>query len=86
VVSVWEKWVPIGETNRQRRADNVSLPKFAYQIERMEYNCVRKQMRNMGVIMYDTEGRILDSSDEADAWGDVVPDSIGEVVLDAICR
>jgi hypothetical protein len=88
VVTVWEKWVPIGEAKRRRRAESISMPNFAYQMERSEYNCAKKQMRNVGTILYDTEGRILDSSgeDEADAWGDVVPDSIGEVIMDAVCR
>jgi hypothetical protein len=86
VVSVWEKWLPIGETNRQRRADSLSMPTFAYQIERSEYHCTKKQLRNVRTVLYDTEGRIIDSSDEADAWEDVVPDSIGEVISDAVCR
>jgi hypothetical protein len=43
VVSVWEKWVPIGEANRQRRADSLSIPNYAYQLERSEYHCAKNR-------------------------------------------
>jgi len=86
IVRVWEKWVPIGEPNRQRRADSVSMQNYAYQMEQSDYDCGKKRMRSVSVVIYSTDGHVIDSSENVESWETIVPDSAGSVVLDAVCR
>ena len=50
-----------------------------------EYNCESKQYRILSLFVYDAKGSVLISHAEADEWQVVVPDSIGEGMLNRIC-
>ncbi|MGZ8843896.1 MAG: surface-adhesin E family protein [Pyrinomonadaceae bacterium] len=86
IVRVWEKWVPIGESNRQRRAESLSMKNYAYQMEQSDYDCEKKRMRSVGVIIYSIDGHVIDSSENVESWETIVPDSAGSAVLEAVCR
>lgn len=86
IVRVWEKWVPIGESNRRRRADSLSMQNYAYQMEQSDYDCGKKQMRRVSIVIYSTDGHVIDSSENVESWETIVPDSAGGAVLDAVCR
>lgn len=86
IVRVWEKWVPIDESNRQRRADRVSMRDYAYQMELSDYDCGKNRMRSVSVVIYSTDGHVIDSSENVESWETIIPDSAGSAVLDAVCR
>ena len=76
-VRVWEKWVPIGESNRQQRSDILSMKHYGYQMEQSDYDCGKKRMRSVSVVIYSTDGHVIDSSENVESWETIVPGSSG---------
>jgi len=56
-----------------------------YSVEQYELNCDARQIRTASFANYDAEGTFMGSR-EGGKWGDVVPDTLGETLLDGMCR
>lgn len=54
-----------------------------------EYNCTQRQTNIISQTVYNSQGKIIDSfqfQDYEQKWTDVIPESIGEAVLDKVCE
>lgn len=60
--------------------------KYSHTMELVEINCIKRQARWLTSIDYDEKGEVLESRDTPESrWNDVVPDSIGETILEKVC-
>lgn len=60
---------------------------LAYSIDRLELNCRSNQHRLLSTVKYQKDGTVIDSLTVRDPkWEDVIPDSVGESILQTICR
>ena len=51
-----------------------------------EFDCLNRKMRTLSAIDYDEVGKVLSSFEFQDVpWEEVVPESVGELELDAVC-
>ena len=50
-----------------------------------ELDCKGRLINGMSSITYDTNGKVVNSSDVSSGWQRVVPDSIGEQLLNGAC-
>jgi hypothetical protein len=57
----------------------------AYSVEQYELNCGARQIRTASLANYDASGTFMGSR-EYGKWGNVVPDTLGETLLDGMCR
>lgn len=74
VIKVWVK--------STRNADQ-----HATSMSRYELRCNRNQIRIVQAVEYDTDGDVQSSYvDSRVEWRDVVPDSIGETILNTVCQ
>jgi hypothetical protein len=65
----------------------VEKENLTYSIDRLEINCRSNQTRLTSSVKYRKDGSVLDSATApAPEWGDVLPNSIGENVLETVCR
>lgn len=66
--------------------------KYSYSLRLQEYNCVKLQLRTSESYVYDRDGKSIFSmgtgvqSSEWTPWINVIPNSIGELILDAVCH
>jgi hypothetical protein len=52
-----------------------------------EINCGERTMRLVSFVQYAPDGKVLDSEfSQGDKWQDVVPESTGEAIFDAVCK
>jgi Surface-adhesin protein E len=77
IMKAWVKAIPNGEGNEN----------YSYSLTQYQIKCPRHQMRIVAIHDYDTNGNVIDSAvdDERD-FRDVIPESMGEGILDTVCR
>ena len=65
-----------------------SITNYAETLELREYNCAKKQMRIVEILYYDREGKSLGSIGPITEapWENVIPDTVGETILNAVCH
>ena len=56
-----------------------------YSVEQYELNCGARQIRTVSFANYDASGNVIGSR-EGGKWGSVVPDTLGETLLNGMCR
>jgi hypothetical protein len=75
---------------RNRRAQSlttVGYDNYSHTLELDEYNCATGQGRVLSHVDYDSNGNVLDSTTvRSPEWTYVVPDSIGDSMLRALCK
>lgn len=60
---------------------------LAYSIDRIELNCRSNQSRLISTVKYRNDGSVFDSvSIRTPQWNDVIPESVGERILETLCR
>lgn len=75
--SAWLKWDAVGSTGPGRPSRT---------IEKVEYDCGNFRRRTVTSTDYTTSGKVLRTEDgRYSQWEDIVPDSIGEELAQAIC-
>jgi hypothetical protein len=60
-----------------------------YDVLLYEFNCEEKQLMLHSVISYSSKGTVVDSyrpQDYEKEWSDVVPESVGEMLLEKACE
>jgi tetratricopeptide (TPR) repeat protein len=55
-----------------------------HSVEQYELNCGSRQIRRLSAASYDASGNVIGSHEGGD-WATVVPDSLGETLLDGMC-
>jgi hypothetical protein len=61
--------------------------KHSYSMIRYALNCRTDKMRVLTGTDYDKDGQVLSTEDDSETkWRDVVPESIGEMILETACR
>ena len=97
VVRVWAKTTLKDDTEqtkseflRNRRAQRLSVTgyeNYSHTFELDEYNCAKSEGRVLLQIDYDTKGNVINSASYRNPeWTYVVPDSVGESLLCAVCK
>jgi hypothetical protein len=62
------------------------VERFAYYMELNEYDCNRSRSRPLTGTSYDEDGRPLSTeTPDSSRWLHILPDSIGESLLEAVC-
>jgi hypothetical protein len=56
-----------------------------YSVEQYELNCGARQIRTVSLANYAASGTLIGSR-EGGNWESVVPDTLGETLLDGMCR
>ena len=51
-----------------------------------ELNCQNKKIRTLSQITYSKESNVVFSSDRPSGWSFIVPDSIGDLLYQAVCK
>lgn len=60
--------------------------KSGYQVISFEFNCASREMRTLSEARYNTQDDLLGSPmSDPDSWSGVVPDTIGERLLNGVC-
>lgn len=72
---VWLRW-----------QDEPQLEDPPHRLLHREYNCVDRTERTLQFISYSPEGSVVSSSDELTPWSQPPPESVGEAILNAVCR
>ncbi|WP_373320986.1 surface-adhesin E family protein [Paraburkholderia flagellata] len=81
-VKVWTKYV-----FKQPHFVGEETKLTAYEVTHLEYDCKERTVWSSSSTRYDDEGSVIRSIDGIPSMRtDVVPDSIGETVLNAVCR
>ncbi len=58
-----------------------------YSLDRYELKCAARKLRLASSTDYDKDGRVLHSTSfDSASWDDVIPDSVGEAILQTVCR
>lgn len=91
---IWTKQVITGPEARARYLKRMSASKdrawqnYLYTLELIDCDCPRRRYRTVKAILCDTEQAVIDTftMDEHKPWNDVVPDSIFEILLNAVCK
>lgn len=61
----------------------------AYEVLLYEFSCTNNQIKLHSVVTYNSKGTVVDSYNPPDyylEWKDVVPDSVGEMLLEKACE
>ena len=79
--------------------ENPNLPKFwmkfvdtkqaikgAYAVEQWSVDCRLKKTKTLSHLKYDSNGKVLDSSNIETGWQSTVPDSLGEQIYKGMCQ
>jgi hypothetical protein len=97
IVRVWTKTTLKDQTNetkseflriRKRQGSRpVGYENFSRTFELDEYNCTKGEGRVLSQVDYDEKGNVIDSTSYRNpGWDYVVPNSIGESLLRAVCK
>lgn len=80
MVRLWVRWdYASGRLIDGKRA--------SYALDQWEFDCNDQRMKNLRVISYDRDGRVIsDYASPYPSWSEVVPDSVGETILLEVCR
>ena len=85
---VWIKSVSKNLESVSKTGKKVSLPN-GYRLMLQEYNCSDRQTRMLSLTDYNSNGDVFSShkfeSYEIE-WVDVLPDSVGEILLNKVCK
>lgn len=80
------------ETARQsfiekRNLDTEKYKSFEYSLAYYGFDCLHKKLRAMDLIYYEGSGNVIEriSLDEP-TWENAIPESVGEVMLEAVCK
>lgn len=65
---------------------NNVYPVGSYYIVRYEWDCRNKTSRQLQIFIYDSFGRSIKNIDPDKSWTDNPPGSIGDVILNDVCR
>lgn len=93
-IKAWIKMFPRGpfanflyQKTREKNGLNIKgYDKYSHTLELVEMNCSKRQMRCLISIDYDEQGEVLGSRNTPKAeWDDVIPESIGETMLEKVC-
>jgi hypothetical protein len=57
-----------------------------YELTSFEFDCTNRKLRPLTVMTYDDQGKVTSSSDGYQAFTPVIPDTIGEHLLNGACR
>ncbi|MGA3281422.1 MAG: surface-adhesin E family protein [Smithella sp.] len=93
IISVWLKNILSQEGRTKyfsilkrlhKAPDNPSM--LPYYTELMEIDCVNKKIKDFSMIVYDERSNVLYSSPESESgeWIDILPDSAGEKLINAV--
>lgn len=93
VVSVWsyktvtddEKNLKIESLKKENPEEAIKYRDYAYSISKLDVDCPKKLSRAREIILYTTEGRILDDAVLNNEWENVAPQSIGEMLYQKVC-
>jgi hypothetical protein len=77
-VTAWTLWVNAKDVK-------VGESFVAYSLSRDTYNCTDRTSASTMVVEYDIKGNSVDSSADYRPPRLVIPDSVGEILLDAVC-
>jgi hypothetical protein len=87
IIKVWTKReakvATIVKNGKEIKVYNVRI------LQLKEYNCTQQQTNIISQTVYNSQGKIIDSfqfQDYEQKWNDVVPESIGQAVLDKVCE
>jgi len=50
-----------------------------------EMDCKAKLMNNPSAVVYDSNGKVLNTSERSGGWQRIVPDTFGEQMYNAVC-
>jgi len=76
MLKVWIKAVEIDTSKR-----------LSHSMTRFELNCRKDQMRVLSDTSYDKNGAVIRSETvRTPEWEEVIPDSVGETILNTVCR
>jgi hypothetical protein len=70
-----------------KNGKNINLTN-GYSMELFEYNCSSKQIKLLSIYHYNSSGKVVYSLTipfYRTEWTDVLPDSVGEMILDKAC-
>jgi len=98
-VKVWVKKIPTFtgfeddkarkeyvETRKKNGLNVTGYEKWSHTLTLYELKCSERKLRYLSTIDYDDDGKVLDSSESEIRWSDVIPESIGEGILEVICN
>jgi len=82
-IKVWIKSADKVKTVKRQKYQNTETKSLFL------YSCESKQYKLLKVITYSNDGKVLDDWSENEVladWVDIIPDSNGEMMLQAICK
>jgi len=68
-----------------KRAHDSNKASSPYFLQQYELNCSARTIHTVSVVNYDSLGNVIGSR-ESDKWESVVPDTLGETLLNGICK
>jgi hypothetical protein len=90
VVKVWLKWWRFKEQKkeyiRQMSGSGHDYKWYSYSLHLAEYDCKGFRWRLRSIIEYTIFDEAIESLEGSGEWVDIVPESIGESILEAVCR
>lgn len=93
-IKVWLKWVPwetslekVIEKLKANSFDKEKFDDFSHQLQYWEVDCSKKRYLIVENAYYSNKGQIIESySFETPKWNNVLPETVGEEILNAICK
>lgn len=70
----------------EAKASTGAKPKYASSLQRIEFDCKRKQIAIKRAVYYDLDGEVIkDDPSPSSRLDDPIPESLGEMMLSAVC-
>jgi hypothetical protein len=90
IVKVWIKWQPFRERRKAFINEAMETGRdyggYGYSLHLEEYDCKGFRRLVLKAVDYTLSAEFISSTDMKGEWTDVVPESVGETILEAVCR
>jgi len=86
-IKIWSKQVNKSSTIT-KNGKKITLNN-TYTVDLYEYNCSEQTSKLIGSTTYNSQGRVIKTfkvEEYNQEWDDVVPDSMGELILNKVCE
>lgn len=91
VVKAWVREIPFPTKDVVKERRDAGLPiegyyGYSHSLTLYEFHCSERTMLVASFFDYSVSGKVLDETSSGGTWGPVVPDSIGEAILEFACK